>query len=152
MFKVAQMRVALSIFGVTVSACALVAAPTAPTAAADDGPLHSVRYTVTSETPVLARIFYRQADPPDWATYSHDPYAWSPRADAALGPGKAPWVLETALADPAQWAMVVVQENTNPTNALDVSNPGFHCTLEVDGAVVNTNDGPKGALCSLRTW
>ena len=28
----------------------------------------------------------------------------------------------------------------------------FHCALAVDGAVVKTAQGPKGALCSIRAW
>ncbi len=30
--------------------------------------------------------------------------------------------------------------------------PNFHCVIAVDGNVVVTNQGPKGALCSLRNW
>ena len=70
----------------------------APAATADDVPLHHVRYTVSSDTPVAAHIYYRQADPPDWGVYSHDPYVWSPRADAQLGPDQPPWVFDTMLA------------------------------------------------------
>lgn len=146
------MQLARSLFGVAVS-CGLAASTlaVAPVAAADDVALHHVRYTVTSDTPVAARIYYRQADPPDWGTYSHDPYVWSPRADAQVGPGQ-PWVHETMLADPNAWAMVVVQANNNATANMHTTQPGFHCTLEVDGAVVQTNQGGRGALCSIRLW
>jgi len=123
-----------------------------PAASADDVPLHHVRYTVSSDTPVLAHIYYRQTDPPDWGTYSHDPYVWSPRVEAQLGPGQSPWVLDTMLADPNQWAMVVAQSSTNATARLHTTEVGFHCTLEVDDAVVATNHGPRGALCSIRLW
>jgi hypothetical protein len=30
--------------------------------------------------------------------------------------------------------------------------PGFVCELKVDGAVVATDAGVKGALCSMRPW
>lgn len=133
-------------------ALAAPAVGAAPAAGADDIPLHHVRYTVNSDTPTAARIYYRQTDPPDWGTYSHDPYVWSPRADAQLGPGQAPWVHETMLADPNAWAMVVVQANNNATANMHTTEPGFNCTLEVDGVVVQTNQGPRGALCSIRLW
>jgi hypothetical protein len=135
------------------ASCALAAGAWAgvPIASADDVPLHHVRYTVSSDTPVFAHIYYRQTDPPDWGTYSHDPYVWSPRAEAQLGPGQS-WVFDTRLADPNQWAMVVAQSGTNATARLHTTEVGFHCTLEVDGTVVATNQGPRGALCSIRLW
>jgi hypothetical protein len=130
-----------------VAAIALAAAPVAlsPTATADDVPLHHVRYTVTTETPFFADIYYRDVDPPDWAAYSHDPYSFSPKVQAQVGPGQ-PWVMDVMLADPSQWAMVVA------TSGQHLVEPNFHCTLEVDGKVVSTKDGPKGALCSIRLW
>jgi hypothetical protein len=30
--------------------------------------------------------------------------------------------------------------------------PNFHCVIAVDGEVAVANQGPKGALCSLRNW
>ena len=43
--------------------------------------------------------------------------------------------------------MVTVSTGTEP------GTPMFHCALVVDGkVVVNSNDGPKGTLCSLRNW
>jgi hypothetical protein len=50
------------------------------------------------------------------------------------------------LRDPANYAMVVVSTGTEP------GTPMFHCALVVDGKVVTSNDGPKGTLCSLRSW
>ncbi|MBI3217244.1 MAG: hypothetical protein HYZ38_25800 [Mycobacterium sp.] len=128
------------------AACALGATglAVAPAAAADDG-MHHVRYTMTTETPFLADIYYRPADPPDWGAYSHDPYLYSPKVEAQLGPGQV-WTMDTMLADPDQWAMVVGSSGLHPVD------PNFHCTLEVDGTVVKTDEGPKGALCSIRNW
>jgi hypothetical protein len=127
------------------SVCALTSAilAGAPFASAED--LHHVRYTITSESPWLADIYYHDTDPPNWAIYSHDPYVFSPKVEARVGPGQ-PWALDVTLADPAQWAMVVA------TSGLDPVTPNFHCTLEVDGTVVKTAQGPKGALCSQRPW
>jgi hypothetical protein len=127
------------------SLCALSVAvlATTPTASAVD--LHHVRYTITSETPWLTDIYYHDTEPANWADYSHDPYVFSPKVEAQVGPGK-PWALDVMLADPSQWAMVVA------TSGLDPVTPNFHCTLEVDGVVVKTAEGPKGALCSTRGW
>jgi hypothetical protein len=113
-------------------------------AAANDA-LHHVRYTVTAETRTDADIYYRATDPPDFAAYSHNPYQYSPKADVIVGPGQK-WVLDVMLADPDQWALVAATSGRGPLT------PNLHCTLEVDGAVVKTGQGPKGALCSPRPW
>lgn len=125
----------------------LGSALTVATPAQADPPLHQVRYTVTAKAPYFAHIYYRDTEPAQFSDYSHNPYAFSPRADADIGPDK-PWVLETMLADPDLWAMVVVQSGESP----NFPTPGFSCELAVDGTVVKTNSGPKGALCSIRNW
>lgn len=107
--------------------------------------LHTVTYTVYTDVPFTADIYYREAQPPNFADYSHDPYVFSPKAKADIGPDR-PWVREVQLADPDHWAMVV------GTSGLSLNPPNFHCTLAVDGNVVITNSGAKGALCSLREW
>jgi hypothetical protein len=111
----------------------------------DPSVTHTVKYIVYSDAPASVHIYYRDADPPNWADYSHNPYQYSPKVEADIGPG-APWTLETALSDPDRWAMVVVTNERSPDT------PGFRCELMVDGAVVSTHAGPKGALCSLRHW
>lgn len=125
------------------AACACVSMSSA-TAAADDV-LHQVTYTVTSEEPSNADIYYRDTDPPNWADYSHNPYVFSPKIEADVGPGKS-WVLNVMLADPDMWAMVAA------TSGWSTVTPRLSCELKVDGVVVSTNDGPKGALCSIRAW
>ncbi len=134
------------------AAPAAPAPPGAPPPAAAPGQppapnLHHVRYTVTSDAPFFSRIYSRETDPPTWSDYSHNPFQFSPRVDVDLAPER-PWVFETNLADPALWAMVVVQSGESP----NFPTPGFNCELAVDGVVVKTNSGPKGALCSLRAW
>jgi hypothetical protein len=120
-------------------------------AVADDDPapgppLHSVKYTVFSETPFRnAEIYYRDTDPPNFADYSHDPYVFSPNVEADLGPNQQ-WTMDVQLANPNEWAMVTVTSLDSPKQ------PNFHCVLAVDGQVVATNQGPRGALCSLRNW
>lgn len=108
-------------------------------------PLHRVTYTVTALNPSEADIYYRDIDPPNWAEYSHNPYQFSPKVEAQVGPGKT-WVLEVTLADPDRWAMVAATSGPSPAT------PRFRCDLAVDGTVVKSGEGPKGALCSLRQW
>jgi len=107
--------------------------------------LHRVKYIVTTDQPINAEIYYRDTEPPTWADYSHNPYIFSPKVEADVGPQKA-WVLEVHLADPGQWAMVTASSGLSPLE------PMFHCELAVDGVVVDSSDGAKGALCSLRQW
>jgi hypothetical protein len=54
--------------------------------------------------------------------------------------------LDVMLADPASWAMVVGSSGAGPVT------PHLRCTLSVDGVVAATKEGPRGALCSLRSW
>ncbi|MGX9792679.1 hypothetical protein [Mycobacterium sp. MMS18-G62] len=120
-----------------------------PAANADDDvpppPLHNVHYTVWSEAPFNVVVYYRDVDPPNWADYSHNPYQFSPKIEADVGPNQQ-WNLDVPLANPDEWAMVVASApETQKT-------PNIHCALAVDGVVVATNQGPKGALCSLRNW
>jgi hypothetical protein len=126
---------------VLVSAAAVGAVPAVPVSA--EPVLHRVTYTVTTESPTNADIYYREADPPTWADYSHNPYVFSPRAEAPIGPD-APWVLTVMLADPQRWAMVTA------TSGRTGGEPRFRCELSVDDVVVATGEGPRGALCALR--
>ncbi|PJK19696.1 hypothetical protein [Mycolicibacterium goodii] len=116
-------------------------------AVADDPVLHHVRYTVTADAPFWAHIYYRDTEPAIFSDYSHNPYIFSPRAETDLAPDK-PWVFDAMLADPGLWAMVLVQSGEAP----NLEPPGFNCELAVDGVVVKTDSGPKGALCSIRNW
>jgi len=118
---------------------------TAVPAAADDPVMHDVTYTLYTDTPFFSEIYYRDFEPANFADYSHNPYFFSPNIEANLGPDR-PWVLNVRLANPEHWAMVLGTSGGSP------SAPNFHCTLAVDGAVVSTNSGAKGALCSLRQW
>jgi hypothetical protein len=128
-------------------AAACVAGSSAP-AGADEGVMHQVTYSVFAEQPFRAAdIYYRDTEPPNWSDYSHDPYVFSPSAEATVGPGR-PWVLEATLTDPIQWGMVSVQAQ----GALPKATAGFNCTMAINGIVVKQSSGPKGALCSLRNW
>jgi hypothetical protein len=134
-------------FGRVGSALVLAAglAGSAGMAHAEDPVLHQVTYSVFTELPFRADIYYRDTDPPTWADYSHDPYLFSPKVEADVGPAM-PWVLNVQLANPDQWAMVMATSGRSPDP------PNFHCVLAVDGVVVASESGVKGALCSLRHW
>jgi hypothetical protein len=132
-------------------AALLAAAIVGPSAVAQADPppppLRQVKYTVWTEQPYNgAEIYFRDTDPPNWAEYSHNPYLYSPNIEANLGPQQK-WVLDVGLANPDSWAMVTASIATDSQAA-----PNFHCVLAVDGVVVKTHQGPKGALCSIRTW
>jgi hypothetical protein len=121
--------------------------PTA-TATAQDPPLppmHNVKYSVFAEAPTSVEIYYRDVDPPNWADYSHNPYVYSPKSEANVGPDMQ-WNLDVTLANPDQWAMVTA------TSGQGLDTPNIHCVLAVDGIVVKTHQGPRGALCSIRNW
>lgn len=108
-------------------------------------PLRNVKYSVFSEQPFYVDIYYRDVDPPNWAAYSHNPYEFSPKVRAQIGPDQQ-WNLDVQLADPDRWAMVTA------TSGQGEARPNIHCVLAVDGVVVATHQGPKGALCSIRNW
>ena len=93
-----------------------------------------------------AEIYYRDTDPPNWGEYSHNPYLYSPNVEADVGPDQK-WILDAWLANPDAWAMVTASIQTDSQAA-----PNLHCVLAVDGVVVKTAQGPKGALCSIRAW
>lgn len=119
--------------------------PTAAPVRADDAELHRITYTVTSDHAIDVDVYYRDADPPSWGDYSHDPYQFSPKDDVTLGPGM-PWVREVVLADPDRWAIVAVGRLSAQAEGV------IRCELAIDGTIRDTSEGPAGALCSLRHW
>ncbi|MDA4087292.1 hypothetical protein MHAS44199_16570 [Mycolicibacterium hassiacum DSM 44199] len=135
---------------VSATASALTAVGPAGSAAAEDPPppapaMHSVKYTVFAEQPTKVDIYYRDLDPPTWADYSHNPYVYSPKVEVHVGPDEQ-WNLDVWLKNPDEWAMVTA------TSGPGQATPNIHCVLAVDGVVVKTHQGPKGALCSIRHW
>lgn len=107
--------------------------------------MHHVKYTVTAQHPIYTDIYYLDQQPAKFSDYSHNPYTFTPHVDVDLGPGQ-PWSFDVDMSDPDHYAMVVASTGTEP------GEPGLHCELAVDGAVVVSKDGPKGVLCSLRNW
>ena len=107
---------------------------------------HQVVYIVSSTSPAYVDIFYQDQDPTLFSDYSHNNYTFTPQVHADVAPGK-PWVQPVNLLNPDQWAMVTATTGRQPP-----APGGIQCDLSVDGKVVVSNIGPKGALCSLRTW
>jgi hypothetical protein len=126
-------------------AAAGVVIPAAAATAQESLPLHNVKYTIFAQEPTSVDIYYRDVDPANWADYSHNPYAFSPKAESSVGPDQQ-WNLDVQLVNPDEWAMVTA------TSGAGESTPMIHCVLAVDGVVVATHQGPKGALCSVRNW
>jgi hypothetical protein len=125
---------------------AMAATGTAGPSRADDPPMHQVRYVITAANPIWADIYYLDQQPGKFSDYSHNTYQYTPNVQADVGPGH-PWTSPVVmLSDPDHYAMVTVSTGTEP------GTPMFHCALVVDGVVVKSNDGPKGTLCSLRSW
>lgn len=136
----------LSLVSATAVTTAGVLSTAGPVAAQPPlAPMHDVKYSVFAEQPFFVDIYYRDVDPPNWAAYSHNSYQFSPKVQAQVGPDQQ-WNLDVQLADPDQWAMVTA------TSGPGEAKPNIHCVLAVDGVVVSTHQGPKGALCSLRPW
>jgi hypothetical protein len=120
---------------------AIGVAVTDGTSTAEPG-AHQVRYTVTTTSELMANIYYVIADPPGQAQANSPEYM--PMAHVRVGPA-APWVFETTLNDPNQWAFV------SASGGLRV-NPEFHCDIAVDGQVVVSQQGGSGVQCALRPW
>jgi hypothetical protein len=114
---------------------------------ADPDPgFHQVTYTVSAKNPIFAEVYYQDQDPTLFSDYSHNNYTFTPNVHADIAPGK-PWVQTVSLLNPNQWAMVTVTAGRGEPGV-----PQIHCDLAVDGVVVVSKDGPRGALCSLRSW
>jgi hypothetical protein len=107
---------------------------------------HQVVYIVSTRSPAYVDIFYQDQDPTLFSDYSHNPYTFTPQVHADITPDK-PWVQPVNLLNPDQWAMVTATSGREP-----LVPGGIQCDLSVDGKVVVSKNGPKGALCSLRTW
>jgi hypothetical protein len=107
---------------------------------------HQVVYIVSSRTPAYVDIFYQDQDPTLFSDYSHNNYTFTPQVHADVAPDK-PWVQPVNLLNPDQWAMVSATTGHEPLAA-----GGIQCDLSVDGKVVVSKNGAKGALCSLRSW
>ncbi|WP_231737374.1 hypothetical protein [Mycobacterium sp. IS-1742] len=131
---------------VSIAVAAAMTATTAPAHAdpAAESGAHTVTYTVVAQSELNAQIYYLASEPPGRAEFDADSSKYLTNVKVPLKPG-VPWVFQTTLADPTQWALV------SASGALRVP-PNFHCEIAVDGAVVVQSDGGSGTQCSLRAW
>jgi hypothetical protein len=111
-----------------------MASPMAQAPADPTGP-HQVTYTVTTTSDLTANIYYVTSDPPSQES-ANDPQ-YMPLARTGVGPG-APWVFQTTMNDPTQWAFV------SASGGLRV-NPEFRGEIAVDGQVLVSTQGGSGA-------
>ena len=142
MTTIPEATTALAVALLSAVACSTLSAMPASA----DPAMHEVKYVITSASPIWADIYYLGQQPAKYSDYSHNTYQYTPNVQADIAPGH-PWVSPPVmLTDPDTYAMVAVSTGTEP------GTPMFHCALVVDGVVKASNDGAKGALCSLRLW
>jgi hypothetical protein len=137
------MRTATTRAAVALFVAAAGVGATHATSSGDPG-AHTVRYTVTTTSELTAQIYYMATQPPSQAAFNANSSPYMPLATVSVNPD-APWVFETTLNDPNQWAIVTA------SGGLRV-NPEFHCEIAVDGQVVVSQQGGSGVQCALRPW
>jgi hypothetical protein len=109
-----------------------------------DPAAHQVTYTVTTGSELNAQIYYLSTEPPSQSAYNADASQYLTNIRVGVNPG-APWVYQTTLNDPIQWAFV-------SGSGVLRTNPQFHCEIAVDGVTKVVQDGDSGVTCSLRPW
>lgn len=113
------------------------------TSSADPG-AHQVTYTVTTQSGMTGNISYINTEPPSQSAYDSNSSQYLTQVRTPLDPGQ-PWVYQTTINDPNQWALV------SASGALRVA-PHLHCEIAVDSVTVVQNDGDSGVQCALRPW
>ena len=109
-----------------------------------DPPAHQVRYTVTTGSELNAQIYYMKTEPPGQAAFNADSSPYLVNDKVPINPD-SPWVYQTTMTDPNQWAIV-------SASGVLRTNPQFHCDIAVDGVTVVSQDGASGVQCALRPW
>ena len=138
-----NMGKATSRVGVALIVAAAGVAATHATSNAEPA-VHQVRYTVTAGDTLQAKINYLATEPPNQAAFDADSSKYLTYLQVPVDPG-TPWVMETTLANPNQWAIVTA-------SGVLRTNPQFHCEIAVDNQTVVTQDGGSGVSCALRPW
>ncbi|MBV9091920.1 MAG: hypothetical protein JO044_18750 [Mycobacteriaceae bacterium] len=138
----ATTRVAVAVGLASLVAAAGVAATPATSIADPAG--HQVTYTVTTQSEMTGNIYYLNTEPPSQSAYDANSSQYLTQVRTLLAPGQ-PWVYQTTLNDPNQWALV------SASGALRVA-PQLHCEIAVDGVTVVQQDGASGVQCALRPW
>lgn len=120
------------------AAAGLAATPVTSTA---EPSAHTVTYTVVAHSELNAQIYYLETEPPSKADFDADASKYLTNIKTPLLPG-VPWVFETTLNNPDQWALV------SASGALRVP-PKFQCEIAVDGELVVFSEGGSGVQCAL---
>ena len=105
---------------------------------------HQVRYTISAGDTLQAKINYLASEPPSQSAFDADSSKYLTYVQVPVDPG-TPWVMETTLTNPNQWAIVTA-------SGVLRTNPQFHCEIAVDGVTVASQDGGSGVSCALRHW
>jgi hypothetical protein len=109
-----------------------------------DPAAHQVRYTVTTGSGLNAQIYYMRVEPPGRPAFDADSSPYLVNDKVPVSPD-SPWVFETTMTDPNQWAIV-------SASGVLRTDPQFHCDIAVDGVIVVSQDGGSGVQCALRPW
>lgn len=130
---------AASALAVTVTSMAL-----APAAHAE---AHKVKYVITSDRDFLSQTLVLQTEPPSKSEYDSNSSQYLVRDSVRIAPDE-PFVRETELSDPTQWAYVSASAAAKAVTGA----PVFHCEIWVDGAIAQQQDAETAVTCSLRQW
>ncbi|GLE58390.1 hypothetical protein NJBCHELONAE_37000 [Mycobacteroides chelonae] len=125
----------------TASTATLTLAPMAEAAP------HQVKYVISSDRDFLSQTLVLQNEPPSASAYDSESSKYLVRASTRIAPD-APFVVETTLNDPTQWAYVSASAAAKAVTGA----PVFHCEVYVDGALATQADGETAVTCSLRKW
>ncbi|MDO2970631.1 hypothetical protein [Mycobacteroides abscessus] len=125
----------------TASTATLTLAP-----AAEAAP-HQVKYVISSDRDFLSQTLVLQNEPPSKSAYDTESSKYLVRNSTRIAPD-APFVVETTLNDPTQWAYVSASAAAKAVTGA----PVFHCEVYVDGALATQADGETAVTCSLRQW
>ena len=109
-----------------------------------DPAAHQVKYTVTTGSELNAQIYYMKVEPSNQGAFDANSSTFLVNDKVPVSPD-SPWVFQTTMNDPNQWAIVTA-------SGVLRTNPQFHCEIAVDGVTVVTQDGDSGVQCALRPW
>ncbi|MBA0044760.1 hypothetical protein [Mycobacterium sp. NPDC050853] len=108
---------------------------------------HQVKYVISSDREFLSQTLVLQNEPPSKAAYDSESSKYLVRNSTRISPD-APFVVETTLNDPTQWAYVSASAAAKAVTGA----PVFHCEVFVDGALATQADGETAVTCALRKW
>ncbi|SKF87882.1 Conserved membrane protein of uncharacterised function [Mycobacteroides abscessus subsp. massiliense] len=108
---------------------------------------HQVKYVISSDRDFLSQTLVLQNEPPSKSAYDTESSKYLVRNSTRIAPD-APFVVETTLNDPTQWAYVSASAAAKAVTGA----PVFHCEVYVDGSLATQADGETAVTCSLRQW